>query len=620
MAPKIEMEAVLIADGQEIKFAKVKWGDGKISQGDYVLQTKAEDLLHFKFARKDGQEMDAEKVIFRISQELKNFSQLIVPDCGRSYMLHRYPLNTWFYQRQYDVTGPNDGNPFVAFVSQSGECSLAAGIVGEPIETTFWMEHPGMGSQRASLAAHGGRMIFSFERPGLGVKYGPTREISEALYVGEGKPNWHTALREYSQFARSHLGITEYPRNPKALEPVWCSWSAFCSDDINDELVLGIAEAAKELGIGSILLDDGWFGTGIDTSKDKLNTGDYFPDKDKFPNLKALVEKIHEMGLMAILWVGPISVSPDSEIFKQVKDFLIQVNNKLFTYTNDLHQLCPASPEARRHIVDIFSRLLKDYGVDGFKVDLYNNLPPEPCDAPHQHDEKPNIQGLHRLMREIWETIHAIKPDVIMELKQNYGNFLSAQYGTMVRAGDSPYDTDINLARCIYTSACVGLVHNDYLVWTSLEKESDLSTLLIKQLICGVPTFSVDLREITGVQKKILQGWVRNYHSFFKNLLFTTTLVPQGPELNVWQRDDGRRSFIGLIYGAREAELLPREETLLMNGTACDYIYLKAPSAFQAAVQTFSPSHKRIAEENMSVKEGLKLSIPSGGYCLIRST
>ena len=620
MAPKIELEVVLVADGQEIKFPEVPWRDGSYSQGHYVLETRAKDLLLFKFTRKDGKAMTAEKIIFRISQELKNFSQLIVPDCGRSYMLHRYPLNTWFHQRQYDVTGPNDGNPFAAFVSQSGDCSLAAGIVGEPIETTLWMERPGMASQRASLVAYGGKMIFSFERPGLGVKYGPTSEINEALYISEGKPNWYEALREYAQFGRARLGITEYPRNPKALEPVWCSWSAFCSDDVNDELVLSIAEVAKELGIGSILFDDGWFGTGIDTSKDKLNTGDYFPDKDKFPDLKGLVKKIQEMGLMVILWVGPISVSPDSEVFKEVKDYLIQVNKELFLYINNLHQLCPASPEARKHIVEIFTRLLKDYDVDGFKVDLYNNLPPEPCDAPHRHDEKPNIQGLHRLMREIWQAICAIKPDVIMELKQNYGNFLSAQYGTMVRAGDSPYDTDINLARCIYTSACVGLVHNDYLVWTSLEKESDLSTLLIKQLICGVPTFSVDLREITGVQKKIVQGWLGLYHSFFKELLFNTNLKPQCPELNVWQRDDGRRNFVGLIYGAREAELLPREKTLLMNGTASDYIYIKTPAAFKTAVETFSPSHNKVSEENMSIKDGLKISIPAGGYSIIRST
>ena len=119
------------------------------------------------------------------------------------------------------------------------------------------------------------------------------------------------------------------------------------------------------------------------------------------------------------------------------------------------------------------------YAVDGLKIDLYNSLPEQPCQAPHEHDAPAGIRGLHRLMGEIWQAASAVNPDVLIELKNNYANVFSSQYGTMVRAGDSPYDIELNLLRALYPQAYAPVVHNDYLAWNAHESEQALSMLMI---------------------------------------------------------------------------------------------------------------------------------------------
>ena len=110
----------------------------------------------------------------------------------------------------------------------------------------------------------------------------------------------------------------------------------------------------------------------------------------------------------------------------------------------------------------------------------------------HTHDQATINEGLSKLMEEIWNAVREIKPDALLELKQDYGNALLAQFGSMIRVSDSPYDLDINICRGIFVNSTIRPVHNDYLVWNAFEKINHLGIILIKHIIVGVPTFSVD--------------------------------------------------------------------------------------------------------------------------------
>ena len=613
------LEVVLYADGGEVVFPEVPWEGGAFEAQGYRLEAKPGPVLSIEVTRADGGEFDLDHVTYRFSQVLRNFSRVIVPDCGRFYPTLKHGLSSWENAKGFPLTANNWGHPFAAFMDQADRCALAVGVIGEPVETLYRNEAPGQAEKRDTLVVYKHRLIVRFERPALGVRGGRVTRWRDAVFAEIDSRSWFHSLRSYAEEARRYLGLADYPRNEAALDPVWCSWTAWNSDDLTADLILRNARLAKAVGIRGMLIDDGWFGPGLDTDLDWVANGDYEPDPEKIPDMKGLVDELREMGMRSILWMGPVTVSPDSRAFNNVRHLLQEINGKPHVHpANGMHCLCPSNPAARKYIVDMMVDLLRRFDVDGFKVDLYNNLCALPCEADHEHDCRPNIAGLDRLMREIWEAVRAVKPDVLMELKQNYGNFHAAQYGTMVRAGDSPYDTDINLERALYVAAYSEVTHNDYAVWTSRETTRDLGIMLIKQMTGGVPTFSVDLSDMPETHRGVMRGYLDIYGRW-RDLWMGGRLVPQTGVLDVWERKGKGRAWYSLLYGAREVAVAAADEIWLCNGTGREDVLVMPDEPFEAEVAACGATHSEIYRESITFDGLTVLEVPSGGYAFIKT-
>jgi len=613
------LEVVVHADGVEVAFPEVPWAGGEFESGGFRLTARPGEVLAIEITHAGSGEFELDHVTYRFSQVLRNFSRVIVPDCGRFYPALKHGLSSWENAKGFPVTANNWGHPFAAFVDQADRCALAVGVVGEPVETLYRNEAPGQAEKRDTLVVYKHRLVVRFERPALGVRGGKVDCWRDAVFAEIDSPSWFHSLRAYADAGRRYLGLGDYPANEAALDPVWCSWTAWNSDDLTADLILRNAKLAKQVGIRGMLIDDGWFGPGLDTDLDWVANGDYEPDPEKIPDMNALVGGLREMGMRSILWMGPVTVSPDSRAFSNVRHLLQCRGGKPHVHpANGMHCLCPSNPEARKYIVDMMVDLLRRFDVDGFKVDLYNNLSPLPCDADHEHDCRPNIAGLDSLMREIWEAVRAEKSDVLMELKQNYGNFHAARYGTMVRAGDSPYDTDINLERALYGAAYAPVTHNDYAVWTSREEPRDLGIMLIKQMTGGVPTFSVDLSDMPETHRGVMRGYLGIYHRW-KGLWMGPRLLPQTGVLDVWERKGDGRAWYALLYGAREVSVAPESEIWLCNGTGRENILVMPDKPFEAAVAAYNPLHEEIHRETITFDGLTVLEVPSGGYAFIKT-
>ena len=615
-----ELEVVLHLDGSTVKFENVPWAGGRVEQGGYVCEATKGAVLALSIRRVDGNAFDVGHVTYRFSQVLRNFSRVIVPDCGRFYATQKHALSSWENAAGFGVTVNNWGNPFVAFCDQADRSALAVGIVGRPMETLFRNEMPGQAEKRDTLVVYKHKLTFRFDRPAFGFRGGKVTEWRDGVFAAVDAPTWFHAFRAYAEAAKQHLQLGPYPENPAALDPVWCSWTAWNSDNLTSNLILENAKHARELGIKGMLIDDGWFGPGLDTDEDWCANGDYEPDPRKIPDMNKLVTGLRAMGMRSILWMGPVTVSPDSKAFAKVKHLLQHVGGVPHIHkANGMHVLCPSNPEVRKYIVDMMVGLLKRFDVDGFKVDLYNNMSPRPCDGPHEHDCRGNIEGLDRLMRETWNAIRAAKGDVLLELKQNYGNIHAAQHGTMVRGGDSPYDTDINLERTLYVAAYAPVAHNDYAVWTSKESLRDLGIMMIKMMIGGVPTFSVNFTDMPASQKRAVRGWLDLYHQW-KGLWMGNRVTPQTGTLDVWERVGRDRAWYAVIYGASEVTIAAKKEIWLLNGTGRGHLIVSAKKPFKSRIAVYDAKHKRIAKARLVMDKTRIVPIPPGGYALISDT
>jgi alpha-glucosidase (family GH31 glycosyl hydrolase) len=144
----------------------------------------------------------------------------------------------------------------------------------------------------------------------------------------------------------------------------------------NQEGILKYARSIIDNGLppGVLMIDDTW--------QEDYGLWDFHPRR--FPDPKKMMDELHAMGFKVMLWICPF-VSPDqyqicSEIKKQ-KGFLILKKSPAGTWENSnepmvinwwngySHVLDLTNPKAVKWINDQLDRLVKNYGVDGFKFD-----------------------------------------------------------------------------------------------------------------------------------------------------------------------------------------------------------------------------------------------------------
>lgn len=99
---------------------------------------------------------------------------------------------------------------------------------------------------------------------------------------------------------------------------------------VSEDIMLSLAKHAKDCGIDTVVLDDGWF-----RDADTKGLGDWRTDRAKFPSgLKGLSEKIHQMGLKFGLWLEPEMVNDDSELYRKYPDCVLSTAKKPYIYRN----------------------------------------------------------------------------------------------------------------------------------------------------------------------------------------------------------------------------------------------------------------------------------------------
>ncbi|THF80357.1 glycoside hydrolase family 31 protein [Cohnella fermenti] len=132
------------------------------------------------------------------------------------------------------------------------------------------------------------------------------------------------------------------------------------------EKVLAYADAILANGLppGILMIDDNWH--------EDYGTLDFHPGR--FPDPKAMIDRLHGLGFHVLLWVSPF-ISADGEVFRdlQGKGCLIRDSGGkpvIREWWNGYSAVLDGTnPEAARWFAEELDRLMERYGVDGFKLD-----------------------------------------------------------------------------------------------------------------------------------------------------------------------------------------------------------------------------------------------------------
>ena len=204
--------------------------------------------------------------------------------------------------------------------------------------------------------------------------------------------------------------------------------------------------------------------------------------------MKAQVQRVHEMGLKYYLWYSVPFVGIRSKAYKKFK-------SKFLYHDSDAGILDPRYPDVREHLIHTYENAVKNWDLDGFKLDFIDKFGQPALEAPDAPEGKDYIsvgQAVDRLMTDIRLRLQALKPNIVIEFRQNYTGPLMRKYGNMFRAADCANDTVANKVRTIDTKLCVGTstVHSDMLTWHNSDTPEAIALQFINTMF-SVPQISV---------------------------------------------------------------------------------------------------------------------------------
>ncbi len=138
--------------------------------------------------------------------------------------------------------------------------------------------------------------------------------------------------------------------------------------DFNEDKIVQIAEKAKQIGIDTMVLDDGWFGRRTD---DTRGLGDWTEMPERLPNgINGLCNRINDLGMHFGLWFEPEMVNPDSALYEAHPDWIIHTKGRTpskirWQYTLDLsrNDVCD-------YIVEAVGGILSKANIEYVKWDM----------------------------------------------------------------------------------------------------------------------------------------------------------------------------------------------------------------------------------------------------------
>jgi len=514
--------------------------------GDYILQLEKEEgedrqIISFSLRKKDGEPFIINSYGF--------FTDIPIPEVHRVYPLSTWdnPGLPWWVEHS---TASTRGIPCIMLLRRDGRNRFSIGFADQIYETQI----------RGNLSFRGkGSYHLEGSKLFLANTKIETKEHKDALYISLAPLYWFDVAKDYSSFVDSFRGYKPNPIPNWAYEPVYCSWYPY-EDRIDEKIIWENAKIAKEVGIGTFLIDAGW-----NTEREGEwnwvdgRYGDYIPCRSKFPDFKGLIKRMQdELGLKVEVWLAPFWLGSDSETYKKglgAARCRVREGDRLEENIN----LCPQNPLTLKRMEEIIRYLFEELGVDGIWVDFVDCLPWE-CSAEHEHNFQTIGEGMEACLERIYKTAVSIRPDAVIEYRIFHGNLNNKRFLNVLETTDTPHNYDDNRRFGVYVrSFAQGVaIKTDPTMWSSGCSVQEVAKHCATMIMGGIPAFSLDFPSLPSSHLAILSAYLSFYkkhkESLLKGQFRPLSAIPSFP-LNLIE---GKESF--LYIGQNSLPLLKLNE------------------------------------------------------------
>lgn len=397
--------------------------------------------------------------------------------------------------------------------------------------------------------------------------------------------------------------------------PVYSTWYTY-SQVIDAEKIERQAALSKPLGCRAVIIDDGWQKLG--NGRKYAGCGDWVPDTAKFPDFGGHVARLHDLGLAVVLWVAPFLLGPQSEA-----SATLEPHAPYFSENLRARVLDPRHRETRQHFVSTCVRLVRDYKLDGLKIDfldtvvVYQGTPTTGDIADVGRAVQATLAELNEGLRD------AGLEEVLIEFRQSYIGPATAPYGNLLRAGDCPADAILNRRSIIDTRmiAAGQVVHADPVMWDPAAGAEPAARQLMNAYF-GVPQLSMEISSLPEVQRQAVAAVLSTWMETRETVLFgnITAGLPSENYPVIQARLDGQ--LVVAVYQPLvvEIDLTGIRELIVLNATAKERIVIRWVG-HNGRLQGESRSATGDVAEviDIAVKPGLgDLAIPVSGIAVLQ--
>jgi len=428
---------------------------------------------------------------------------------------------------------------------------------------------------------------------------------------------YYSILRDTARWWAAQENYQPAPVPEAARVPVYSTWYSY-HQNLDPDKIVEECRIGGKLGLGGVIIDDGW--QTLDGNRGYAYTGDWKPER--IPDMKGFVDRIHALGQKFIIWYSVPMAGEHSEVMKKFKGKTLAYNSGFKAYILD-----PRYPEVREYLIGVYESAVRDWGLDGLKLDFIGMFSPNAktvLTAEDGRDYASVDQAVDRLLTDVMTRLRVLNPDIAIEFRQPYNGPLMRKYGNMLRAVDCPNCAPVNRKHIVDLRLLADntAVHSDMIMWHP-DEPVESAALQILNILFSVPQISVRLPEVSEDHRQMISFWM-HYWKENRAVLLDGEFQPVAPAQN-YPMVIGRtpEKLIAAIYqslvispGLNAPAQIDVVNAKPGNG---DVVVRFAEAFGKAQVSIYNTQGKRISQSMQTIDAGAEVwKVPPSGLLQIQ--
>lgn len=572
---------IIYQDGQKAELLQADRGENEIT------------IYRFHLSWSSSNAEQDDEFIFEWTCPIKDGLYRWTPICHQN----RFLPPAW---TGYEISMISRGAPICSHYDGNGMNHYTWGL-SECSKTIFY---------RSGVIEQNGRLQNCFKIP---VKqYTNQFETDVLIYIDTRRIPFGKSIADIACWWDRSIGMKPIIASDAAYEPVYSFWYSY-HQDISEEIVEKECRRAKELGFDICIVDDGW--QTDNNCGGYAYCGDWIPSAQKFPNMRQHVQRVHDMGMKYMLWFSVPFLGEFAENYAEYKDMFLRWKKHFRCGVLD-----PRYRKVREFLVGIYVKALSEWGLDGLKLDFIDEWKQESDNAPYN----PNMDipvltdAVDAFMTEVINALQSIKPDILIEFRQNYIGPNMRKYGNMFRVIDCPYD---------YTKNRVGVldlrmqmknsaVHSDMLMWNE-DISPERAAIQIINVMFGVLQYSARLEHMTEEHIAMSKFWLAFLKKHSELLLKGELTVYDAQFLYTWAKSvKDKECAVGVFANEKCVQPDCTDTIYIANGTVSERVPVDVVGDY--LVTLMDCFGNEISKEQMHFSGIKAVSIPIGGLAVFK--